>query len=197
MLLAPYLPLIFMGEEYGEPNPFLFFCSFEDAGLIENVRQGRARDYALEGSIPDPQALETFVASKLSWSWQEQGFQSGLRQLYSDLLAARRSWPALRDFQTRSSRLWPDAQHTTVLELIRGGTQAGQPGSLACYFNLTDRPQPIPFERAKDETLVALFRSEHNRYGSLVEGNPLNDAAQLKPHECIAFGPAAWQRSAQ
>ena len=44
MLLAPQLPLLFMGEEYGERNPFLFFCSFADAGLIENVRSGRRRD---------------------------------------------------------------------------------------------------------------------------------------------------------
>lgn len=194
MLLAPYLPLIFMGEEYGEPNPFLFFCSFEDAGLIENVRQGRARDYALEGPIPDPQSIETYLNSKLSWAWQGQDFQSGLRQLYCDLLEARRNWPALRDFQTRSSRLWPDAQHTTVLELIRGGTQHEHPGSLACYFNLTDRPQPIPYQMPTCPDCVSLFRSEQNRYGSLIEGSPLNDAAQLKPHECVVFGPANWTR---
>ncbi len=193
MLLAPYLPLIFMGEEYGEPNPFLFFCSFEDAGLIENVRQGRARDYALEGPIPDPQAPDTFQASKLSWAWQGQDFQSGLRQLYCDLLESRRLWPALRDYQLRSSRLWPDAEHTTVLELVRGGTSHEQAGSLACYFNLTDRPQPIPHQLPSGGSCVALFRSEQHRYGSLIESSPQNDAAQLKPHECIAFGPSDWR----
>ncbi len=41
MLLSPHLPFLFMGEEYGETNPFLFFCSFGDRGLIENVRRGR------------------------------------------------------------------------------------------------------------------------------------------------------------
>src|SRR6185437_5776055 len=46
LLLSPYLPLLFMGEEYGEDNPFPFFCSFGDAHLIEAVRQGRKREFA-------------------------------------------------------------------------------------------------------------------------------------------------------
>src|SRR5262249_25095582 len=58
-LLAPHLPLLFMGEEYDETNPFLFFCSFEDPRLIENVPKGRRKDYALEGEVPDPQAEAT------------------------------------------------------------------------------------------------------------------------------------------
>ena len=64
MLLSPHLPLIYMGEEYGEQNPFLFFCSFGDERLIEAVRSGRRRDYELEGEIPDPQAESSFTASR-------------------------------------------------------------------------------------------------------------------------------------
>jgi maltooligosyltrehalose trehalohydrolase len=73
MLLAPHLPLLFMGEEYGEEHPFLYFCSFLNPRLAESVRQGRRRDYAafMHGHVPDPQAESTFTASRLSWSWPE------------------------------------------------------------------------------------------------------------------------------
>lgn len=186
MLLAPYLPLIFMGEEYGEPNPFLFFCSFEDAGLVENVRQGRARDYSLSGSIPDPQAESTYHASRLSWSWGSDTFQSGLRQLYRDLLQARREWPPLKDFERRSAKLLPDPHHAKLLELIRGGTDCSSPQTLACYFNLTDRMQMLP-ERGMPPASAAVFRSEQPRYGAMLENQPAAPN-QLRPYECLVWG---------
>lgn len=64
-LLSPFIPMIFMGEEYGESNPFLYFSSFSDDQLIQGVREGRKRD---NGQDIDPQARETFELSKLSWN---------------------------------------------------------------------------------------------------------------------------------
>jgi maltooligosyltrehalose trehalohydrolase len=198
MLLAPYLPLIFMGEEYAEPNPFLFFCSFEDAGLIENVRQGRARDYELEGPIPDPQAESSFEASRLSWDWQGDAVRSGLRQLYRDLLAARRQWPELRDFVNRSARLCPEPLHATLLELVRGGKTPHAPGTLTCYFNLTDRPQVAPAPAAGGDAAgepAILFRSEELRYGSQTHELGLAHDV-LRPFECVVWGPSRTHRHA-
>ncbi len=102
LLLSPCVPLLFMGEEYGERNPFPFFCSFGDADLIEAVRRGRREEFAALSfqwgtEIPDPQSPDTFAAAKLGWSWPEGSPQAQLRRLYRDLLAARRRWPALRD----------------------------------------------------------------------------------------------------
>jgi maltooligosyltrehalose trehalohydrolase len=72
LLLAPHLPLLFMGEEYGEEHPFQYFCSFSDLKLIEDVRSGRRREFeafhAHGGDVPDPQAEITFAASRLTWS---------------------------------------------------------------------------------------------------------------------------------
>ena len=59
LLLSPYLPLLFMGEEYGEENPFPFFCSFGDPELVEAVREGRKKEFdafAWQGEVPDPRA---------------------------------------------------------------------------------------------------------------------------------------------
>jgi maltooligosyltrehalose trehalohydrolase len=189
MLLAPHIPLLFMGEEYGEENPFLFFCSFLDPQLIENVRQGRRREYAAfmtEGEIPDPQVESTFAASRLTWSWPAGSQREGLRRLYRDLLAARRHWPALGDFRQKEARLLPDQDQAAVLELVRGS--AREPDTrLHAYFNLTDRPQPLP--EAAGPRGVWLFSSEADRYGgNRPPGEPLR---QLWPYECVASGPPA------
>src|SRR5262249_32978183 len=143
LLLSPYVPLLFMGEEYGETSPFPFFCSFEDPGLVQAVREGRRREFeafAWQGEVPDPQAEATFSSARLNWSWPEGAPQAGLRRLYADLLAARREWPPLRAFSRRQGRLRPEGSDG-VLELIRGGAEGG---TLVALFNLSDRTQPLP-----------------------------------------------------
>src|SRR5262249_31717151 len=144
MLLSPHLPLLFMGEEYGEARPFPFFCSFGDAPLVQAVREGRRREFAAfawQGEVPDPQAESTFAAARLRWSWPEGTPRAGMRRLYGDLLAARREWPALRDFRDRTAQVLPGADGGHVLELIRGGRGVEPGKTVQAYFNLTDRPQ--------------------------------------------------------
>jgi maltooligosyltrehalose trehalohydrolase len=181
-LLAPYLPLLFMGEEYGEENPFLFFCSFHDQPLVDNVRKGRRRDYALEGDVPDPQAESTFASCRLRWSWPEGSVHAGLRRLYQDLLAARRHWPALQDFRHRTARLLPADGAPAVLELVRGDGNAG--AVLRAYFNVSGELQPLVGVPGSADVL--LFDSEAARYGGKRDGADLG--GRLLPHECVAYG---------
>ena len=91
--LAPFVPLLFMGEEYGETAPFQYFTSHGDAELIEAVRKGRQEEFsafAWEGEIPDPQAEETFSGSKLHHEIKDQEPHRTLRALYRELLSIRR-----------------------------------------------------------------------------------------------------------
>jgi maltooligosyltrehalose trehalohydrolase len=93
--LAPFVPLLFMGEEYGETAPFQYFTSHGDAGLIEAVRNGRQEEFAAfawEGKIPDPQAEETFSGSKLHLAMKDQEPHRTLRALYRELLSIRREF---------------------------------------------------------------------------------------------------------
>jgi maltooligosyltrehalose trehalohydrolase len=193
LLLAPHLPLLFMGEEYGEEHPFLFFCSFADAGLVKAVREGRRREFAAfawQGEVPDPQAEETFAASRLTWSWEGNAFKAGLRRLYADLLTARRRWPALQDFNERTARLLSGEGGAPVLELVRGGRRAWQGSTIRAYFNLTERSQALPGPMAAGEEL--LFCSEASRYGGgRKEGGPVSG---LLPYECVVLGPAGWEK---
>lgn len=93
LLFAPELPLVFMGQEWGAPTPFCFFTD-HGSGLGEMVREGRKQEFrrfaGFRGDIPDPQAPETFAASRLDWSEREREPHSGILRLYRDLLALRK-----------------------------------------------------------------------------------------------------------
>ena len=190
LLLSPYLPLLFMGEEYGEENPFPFFCSFEDSRLAQAVREGRKKEFETftwQDELPDPQDENTFDSARLSWSWPEGTLRAGLRRLYHDLLSARREWPALRDFERRSARLLPDAKHGPLLELIRGDDQAGT--AIRAFFNLGDRLAPLPGDAPAG--IAVLFCSEASVYGG--SGSDARWIAELSPFAYVVLGPSSWR----
>jgi maltooligosyltrehalose trehalohydrolase len=98
VLLSPYLPLLFMGEEYGEDAPFLYFVEHSDPQLIKAVRDGRAsefRDFNWEGEVPDPQSEESFQKSKLAWKKRHSGNHKVLYDYYRDLISLRQNNPAI------------------------------------------------------------------------------------------------------
>ncbi|HSG81473.1 MAG TPA: malto-oligosyltrehalose trehalohydrolase [Gemmatimonadota bacterium] len=99
LLLSPYVPLLFMGEEYGEPSPFLYFVDHTDPALVQAVRAGRRREFARfdwHGPIPDPGDTRTFLASRVNTDHGQRAPHAQLAQLYRDLIRIRRSLPALR-----------------------------------------------------------------------------------------------------
>jgi maltooligosyltrehalose trehalohydrolase len=98
VLLSPFLPLLFMGEEYGETAPFLYFIEHSDADLIEAVRKGRADEFASfawRGVPPDPQSEETFQRSKLGWTLLEGEPHATLHRFYKELIRLRKSVSAM------------------------------------------------------------------------------------------------------
>jgi maltooligosyltrehalose trehalohydrolase len=96
VLLSPFVPLIFMGEEYGETAPFHYFVSHGDPDLVQAVREGRRAEFAEfqdQGEPPDPQAVETFLRSRID---PARGEGRPLARLYRELIALRREHPVLR-----------------------------------------------------------------------------------------------------
>jgi maltooligosyltrehalose trehalohydrolase len=92
-ILAPFVPLLFMGEEYGESAPFQYFTSHGDAELIEAVRKGRREEFAAfawEGEVPDPQSEKTFSDSKLNHALKLDKPQHTLHEFYRELLTIRK-----------------------------------------------------------------------------------------------------------
>jgi maltooligosyltrehalose trehalohydrolase len=101
VLLSPYIPMLFMGEEYAEDNPFLYFVSHSDKDLIEAVQKGRSEDFAkfqFEGDPPDPQAEKTFNASKLNWQKRKKGKHNVMLNWYKELIQLRRKHSALQNY---------------------------------------------------------------------------------------------------
>jgi maltooligosyltrehalose trehalohydrolase len=98
VLLSPYVPLLFMGEEYGEKAPFPYFVSHSDPGLIESVRKGRREEFSAfrwEGESPDPQSEETFLSAKLDHSLKNEEAHRTLLGFFKEIIAFRRENEAL------------------------------------------------------------------------------------------------------
>ena len=94
LLTSPFVPMLFMGEEYADPAPFRYFVSHSDPDLIDAVRTGRREEFAAfawQGEAPDPQAQETFDASQLDLSLAHAGGRhTYLHTCYRELIALRR-----------------------------------------------------------------------------------------------------------
>ena len=100
VILSPFIPLLFMGEEYGETAPFQYFTSHSDPSLVEAVRRGRQEEFAAfewQGDSPDPQAESSFLDCKLDHAFRSQEPQATLWEFYQELIRLRRCHPALRE----------------------------------------------------------------------------------------------------
>jgi maltooligosyltrehalose trehalohydrolase len=99
VLLSPFVPLLFMGEEYGETAPFYYFVSHSDADLVEAVRRGRREEFVAfrwQGEPPDPQDQATFLQCKLDPELRFQGQHELLCSFYRELIRLRRESPPLK-----------------------------------------------------------------------------------------------------
>jgi len=111
VVLSPFIPLLFMGEEYGETAPFQYFTSHSDPGLVAAVRRGRQEEFAAfewQGHSPDPQAESSFLDCKLDQGLRCQEPHTILWEFYQELIKLRRHHSALRQLSK---------QHTEVAVL--------------------------------------------------------------------------------
>jgi maltooligosyltrehalose trehalohydrolase len=125
LLFAPQTPLLFMGQEYGERNPFQFFTDHVDPAIAEATREGRRREFAgfagfSADDVPDPQAPATFERSKLDPSRGDEE----LRAFYAELLRLRRELP--REVETDAD------EERRLLRVRRGDVEL-----VADFANLT------------------------------------------------------------
>lgn len=141
VLLSPFIPLLWMGEEYGDPTPWMFFCSFGEPDLIAAVRKGRQEDFARfsgDAEQPDPQDEATFEGSKLHLELREQSPHRALLELYKALIRLRRERPALHAREPEQIEVQAyEAEHVVVVRRQAGGDE------LALLFNLSAEPRTV------------------------------------------------------
>jgi maltooligosyltrehalose trehalohydrolase len=132
VLLSPYIPLLWMGEEYAESAPFQYFISHGDSDLVRAVQEGRKEEFAgffeTQGEPPDPAAEETFQRSKVNLALHNEGCHRVMWRFYQTLLRLRRELPALAALDRERlevARLSPTAL------MLRRWTEDGQQAALA------------------------------------------------------------------
>jgi maltooligosyltrehalose trehalohydrolase len=119
LLTSAATPMLFMGEEWGASTPWQYFTDHTDDSVAEAVRRGRRDEFEshgwLRGDIPDPQAEQTFVHSKLDWAERSQEPHASLLDWYTRLIRARREHPDLGDPRLDRVRVEHDADAQTVV----------------------------------------------------------------------------------
>jgi maltooligosyltrehalose trehalohydrolase len=144
LLLSPYVPLIFMGEEYGETNPFQYFVSHSDSGLLEAVRQGRQREFAAfawAGDVPDPASEETFLRSKLCRQDAQANSHYVLYELYRELIRLRQTLPALANLSKEHQEVQEFAEEQVLY--LRRWAPDGSSSQVIAAFNFSDEPMTV------------------------------------------------------
>jgi len=169
VLISPYLPMLFMGEEYGETNPFLYFVSHTDPELNKMVREGRKAEFAAfhaEGEAPDPDLEETFKHSKLQWELLREEKHQTMFRYYQALIALRKENPALSNGNRNqiTATAYPD-KNTLILKRWEGKQQ------IVCLLNFSKEEQAIPAEDSIHNWTL-LFNSADETWGG-----PCNKAA--------------------
>jgi maltooligosyltrehalose trehalohydrolase len=153
VLTAPFIPLIFQGEEFAASTPFQYFAHHEEEAMAKAVSEGRRREFAAFGwdpnLIPDPEKRETFERSKLNWDEVNQGTHAEMLEWFTKLIHLRHSSPALND---------GDAGHIKVRfdETKRWLTMERGPFKVMC--NLGD--EAVEFDNPAGHPLLLASRDD-------------------------------------
>ncbi|MFS2223867.1 malto-oligosyltrehalose trehalohydrolase [Pantoea sp. B65] len=159
LLLSPHIPLLFMGEEYGETNPFLFFTDFH-GDLARAVREGRAQEFAghaghMGEKVPDPNAKKTCEMSKLDWKKPDSKDGKEWLALTRKLLALRQQYivPLLAEAGGDAGSVVKTAEGFLAV------SWTFPQGRLSMALNISAEPQPLP--DAPGEIIFAWPKATH------------------------------------
>lgn len=195
VLLSPNIPLLFMGEEYGETAPFQYFIEHSDPGLIEAVRQGRRREFSQFGwkpdDIPDPQDRATFTRSMVNRDRLDDR-QQDLLQWTKSLIHLRKEIPALGagDSLDCYHKVWV-FEHEQVL-VIHRWIQGGDAALLVLGFNqspitVTMQAPAGVWLRRLDSTAVAFGGTGSDSMPARLELTSHGSSAAISPYTATLF----------
>jgi maltooligosyltrehalose trehalohydrolase len=184
LLLSPYVPLIFMGQEYGETAPFQYFIDHADPDLVNAVREGRKREFANFGwksSLPDPKDESTFLRSKLDWGLLQKDGHKNLLRLYGDLAALRKSPPFKAGFNSKRRKVRFDEKDKWLSIEYPGRRSAG------IIFSFSRQILKIPSPFGRSCGFKPLLYTEMREYGGALklERKKRSDVL-LEPYSAMA-----------
>jgi maltooligosyltrehalose trehalohydrolase len=144
VVISPYLPMLFMGEEWSESNPFLYFVSHTDRDLADAVREGRQTEFAafhVKGEAPDPVSEKTFLQSKLQWNLLNEGQHQIILEYYKALIRLRKTNTVLKDLNRKNLEVITFKEQKTLL-LKRWNCQE----QVVCFLNFSNQQQNIQYD---------------------------------------------------
>lgn len=170
VLMGPFVPMLFQGEEWAASSPFQYFADHEDPQLARAVSEGRKREFQEFGwapdSIPDPEKRDTFLRSKLNWNEINKGQHARMRDWYRDLIRLRRSTPSLNNGEPGNAQAtFNEADRWLIL----------QRGEIRVYCNLGRADLHLPVE--KGSTLILASQA----------GIEIRDSAVVLPPDSVAI----------
>jgi maltooligosyltrehalose trehalohydrolase len=174
VIAGPYLPLLFMGEEWSAQSPFQYFVSHGDVELVEAVRKGRKKEFAAfhdKGKAPDPQSEETFECSKLNWN----DMNIVMLDYYKTLISLRKSIPALSNLNRKNLTVTCNEQQQTLI-LVRWHDQQ----KICCLMNFSKDDQPI--DLPTDENWEKVLDSADTKWNG-----PGAKANHISPQSLIIY----------
>jgi maltooligosyltrehalose trehalohydrolase len=191
LLLSPFVPLLFMGQEYADTAPFLYFVSHSDASLVEAVRNGRKREFdafAWRGEVPDAQDEATFLKCKLNVELRQTGRHAALLDWYTSLLTMRKASPALATLNRDAASVdLPGSARTLLLRRWH------EEQEVIALFHLDDSASMVGIP-ARHEDWIKLLDSADERW--LGRGSRVPDRIQstegeihlpLGPRQCVVL----------
>lgn len=187
VLVSPYLPMLWMGEEYSEPNPFFYFVSHTDPELAEAVRKGRKAEFAAfhaAGEAPDPMAIETFNQSKLQWDLLQQEPHQTMFRYYQTLIKLRQEQPALKTLNRKNLEVTVKAE-TNTLTLHRWEEN----NHVVCFMNFSGSQEPISLPGNAQQWQKILDSADPQWNGPLAAPETIgaHDKVPLQPESILVY----------
>ncbi|HVS93799.1 MAG TPA: malto-oligosyltrehalose trehalohydrolase [Mucilaginibacter sp.] len=174
VMVSPFLPLLFMGEEWTVSSPFQYFVSHTDKELIKAVQKGRReefKEFHAEGEAPDPQSEETFHRSKLNWDEVANEPHRTMVNYYKALISLRKNSPVLKSNDRKNLKADADEQNKTLV--LRRWSKDQQ---VLCLMNFSGERQAVTVNDAKKKWQKVFDSSEAqwggpaNEPGSIMVG---------------------------
>ncbi len=165
MLLSPFVPLLFMGEEYAEDSPFLYFISHGDKELVRAVQEGRKKEFSAfikDASPPDPAAEDTFLQSKLKWDYQHQDKKAIMLAFYKKLISLRKELALLKP-GNRENIIARNTNDTIILTRTEGNQ------SLVVVMNFSSQPFGKEIPELQGSKWEVLLYSAHKKWGGNID----------------------------
>lgn len=178
MFASPFIPMLFMGEEYAETSPFQYFISHGDTGLSSLVREGRKnefREFMKDAEPPDPVSDVSFERSKLKWDYLEDETKQRMLAYYKKLIALRKELPLLRPGKRDHINAY-EATGKEAIVLVRRNENE----RLVALMNFSENSTTIELPALQTTSPHVLIYSAHKQWGGIINNheNPVIIAGQ-------------------